>query len=618
MKRILLLVIAVGFVFSSMAQLKPYFNSDRGEKMLRPVMQLDGDVVGLQAPNTTVSSKTTLASEIIMQSFYDLQTNSSMQHRFYRYDDGSMAGIATMSHENDFNERGTGYNYYDGTAWGPQPAVRIEGNRTGWPAYAPLGPNGEIVVAHSSATEPLYLNKRDTRGTGTWTQTEVQTVPDASGMLWCRMVTSGTDRMNVHIIALTSPVANGGVVWNDMDGALVYNRSTDGGDTWDGWEQLDGMTSAEYLSFGGDAYAWAEPHGNTIAFVMGDSWNDQFIMKSTDNGTTWTKTIVWDCPFDLWTGGDTTGDFRSSDGCSAIAIGPDDKVHVLFGLTESNGDETGAKFYFPWRDGLIYWNEDMPELPQDLDPDELFANGNYIGWVQDTNVWYVNETQLAYYYNSFSSIPTLVVDDLDRVFALWSGMTMMLDVNDFMLRHIFGRASADGGATWEDKILHVTDDFLLQWSEIVYISASPTSTDKIFFTVQEDSESGTFLKSTNAGYQGQMAITNNNITYMEVYKDSMIIVGIENRSEEINFKVSQNYPNPVIDRSIVNVKLTQPGNLSLGVYNVVGQKVMDFPQEYVNTGTHQFVLDGSQLNSGVYFYTVTLNRTSVTKKMIVN
>ena len=73
------------------------------------------------------------------------------------------------------------------------------------------------------------------------------------------------------------------------------------------------MTSSEYLAFGGDAYAWAEPQGNTIAFTTGDNWYDQFLMKSTDNGATWTKTLIWSCPWNLWAGGDSTGVFYCPD-----------------------------------------------------------------------------------------------------------------------------------------------------------------------------------------------------------------------------------------------------------------------------------------------------------------
>ena len=247
------------------------------------------------------------------------------------------------------------------------------------------------------------------------------------------------------------------------------------------------------------------------------------------------------------------------------------------------------------------------------------TTGDNIGWIVDTAVWEIPNTQYAFYYNSMTSIPTLVVDDANQVFALWSGVTINEDPNNFLLRHIYARASVDGGTTWRDTIVDITGNTIQQWTEFVFASVAGQTTDKIYFSVQDDDLAGNYLKSTNAGYQGQMEITNNNITVMEVAKADIILwpVGVNDKKAE-TFTVSQNYPNPVTDRSMVNVKLTQPGNLSLGVYNVVGQKVMDYQQGFVNAGTHQFVLDGSQLNSGVYFYTVTLDRKSVTKKMIVN
>jgi hypothetical protein len=81
-------------------------------------------------------------------------------------------------------------------------------------------------------------------------------------------------------------------------------------------------------------------------------------------------------------------------------------------------------------DGLIYWNEDMPEIT-DLDP--LFLGDNqYIGWVQDPDVYDMIDTnpeRLAYYYSSLSSMPCVVVDNDDNVFAIWTGVTTYLDVN---------------------------------------------------------------------------------------------------------------------------------------------------------------------------------------------
>ena len=37
----------------------------------------------------------------------------------------------------------------------------------------------------------------------------------------------------------------------------------------------------------------------------------------------------------------------------------------------------------------------------------------------------------------------------------------------------------------------------------------------------------------------------------------------------------------------------------------------------VASGAHQFTIDASQLSTGVYFYTVTINGQSTTHKMIV-
>jgi len=465
----------------------------------------------------------------------------------------------------------------------------------------------------------LYVNTRPTKGSGAWTEILLQAPDLASGMDWPRMVTSGPDNMTVHLIAITGVTNLGGVVWNDLDGALIYNRSLDGGVTWDGWLQLDGMTSNEYLAFSADSYSWAEPVGETLCFTVGSNWVDQFIMKSTDNGDTWTKTMIWDCPWDLWAGPDTTGDFRCSDGTNAVILDQTGKAHVVFGLSEAHGDADLSKYYYIWRDGLIYWNEDMAELPQDLDPDWLFANGNYIGWVQDTMVWEAGTTEVAYYGGSFSSMPTMAIDDDGTIFVIWSGMTNLRDPDNFMLRHIFGRVSTDNGVTWQDTIYDLTEDFLYSWSECSYPSVSATSTDdNLYISFQEDDYAGVYVKSINSTtYQGQVSATTNNIRILIPAKDSIIIVGVNDERPEIAFHLSQNYPNPVTDQT--SMKLTLPGSadVTVSVYSILGQVVQESRNGIMRAGNHQLVVDASTLNKGVYFISVKVNDQIQTRKMIV-
>ena len=89
--------------------------------------------------------------EIIGNSFYDLQSNGACQNRIYYYPDGTIGAVWTFGLDfPGFTDRGTGYNYFDGNTWNDWPEERIESDRTGWPSYAPLGENGEIVFSHSS------------------------------------------------------------------------------------------------------------------------------------------------------------------------------------------------------------------------------------------------------------------------------------------------------------------------------------------------------------------------------------------------------------------------------------------------------------------------------------
>ena len=102
-----------------------------------------------------------------------------------------------------------------------------------------------------------------------------------------------------------------------LDLALIYYRSLDGGATWDIVnEVLPGMSSSDGLGYSGDAYAWGTPKGDTIYFAVGDQWSDAFIMKSFDNGLSWSKTMIFNNGYKMIP---TTG---SSDGYSLVRMGP--------------------------------------------------------------------------------------------------------------------------------------------------------------------------------------------------------------------------------------------------------------------------------------------------------
>ncbi|NCV27965.1 MAG: T9SS C-terminal target domain-containing protein, partial [Nitrosomonadales bacterium] len=68
--------------------------------------------------------------------------------------------------------------------------------------------------------------------------------------------------------------------------------------------------------------------------------------------------------------------------------------------------------------------------------------------------------------------------------------------------------------------------------------------------------------------------------------------------------LSQNYPNPFNPSTQIEFYLPYAGELSLEVYNLLGQKVATVTNGLYSSGTHSVTFDASALSSGVYVYTL--------------
>jgi hypothetical protein len=84
------------------------------------------------------------------------------------------------------------------------------------------------------------------------------------------------------------------------------------------------------------------------------------------------------------------------------------------------------------------------------------------------------------------------------------------------------------------------------------------------------------------------------------------------------FMLYDAYPNPFNPSTTIKFNLAKAGNISLKVYNVVGQLVKSVvSNEFKEKGEYQLNLNMNNLSSGVYFYTLTQGAQQVTKKMVL-
>ena len=97
------------------------------------------------------------------------------------------------------------------------------------------------------------------------------------------------------------------------------------------------------------------------------------------------------------------------------------------------------------------------------------------------------------------------------------------------------------------------------------------------------------------------------------------VVGVENISTIIpeNFVFLQNYPNPFNPTTNIKFSIVNSGDVKLVVYDIQGREVQTLVNESLKPGTYESAFDGSALNSGVYFYKLTTDGYSETKKMLM-
>lgn len=84
-----------------------------------------------------------------------------------------------------------------------------------------------------------------------------------------------------------------------------------------------------------------------------------------------------------------------------------------------------------------------------------------------------------------------------------------------------------------------------------------------------------------------------------------------------SYQLSQNYPNPFNPSTKINFTIPVNGQVSLKVYNILGKEVMSLVNDIMPAGKHEITFNGSNLNSGTYFYRLQSGNFVETKKMLL-
>jgi hypothetical protein len=97
-------------------------------------------------------------------------------------------------------------------------------------------------------------------------------------------------------------------------------------------------------------------------------------------------------------------------------------------------------------------------------------------------------------------------------------------------------------------------------------------------------------------------------------------VGIQEEEIEnipTNFSLAQNYPNPFNPSTTIQFSLPKSGEVTLKIYNLLGEEVKTLVNEFREIGNHSVQYNANNLSSGIYFYRLQAGSFNQVKKMIL-
>jgi len=588
-----------------------------------------------------------------------MQTNATISNRLVRSDDGTMSAVWTFSSQTaTYSDRGTGYNYYDpnsanlwSNGWfdpitsngpGLGTITRTESVRTGFTNICVTGSGAELSISHSSTIFPgsivMHQNRRATKGTGAWTgRALIDTA--TSGLyygLWGKAIADGD---YVHAIWRASSVdasgaASTAIARNGQTGELLYGRSNDGGATWGILSQGNPLIDSTYnLGFGGDSYSIDAKNG-VVAIAYSGISTDVGILKSTDNGNTWTRTVIQQFPIPFFDeahnltdiNNDGVVDTVDSNGEDAhVLIDDNGMCHVWFSAMRMlNSDTTdGSYSYFPNEDGMYYWNESMGTNNYVLITGVIDANGDgTINLPTSTTC-----SLLSGYYGGcgLTCMPSAGIDANGTIYLCYQSICEACDTTTFTSgsyqarRHVYVMYSTDHGATWstpEDIVPTTAQGGSGEGQEAAYGCMARKVDSDIYILYQRDTQPGNSLYTAGTCDEiNNHGAGPSDIVVAKIPVSSL--VGINNTQKPADFTVSQNYPNPATGETNISVTLAKASSVQFEVTDVVGKVVYSEAYRNFVAGKNNITLNTQGFASGIYNYSVITNDNKVTKQMVV-
>ncbi|NOS84339.1 MAG: T9SS type A sorting domain-containing protein [Ignavibacteria bacterium] len=187
------------------------------------------------------------------------------------------------------------------------------------------------------------------------------------------------------------------------------------------------------------------------------------------------------------------------------------------------------------------------------------------------------------------------------------GVDMINPVTGNLTKYVYNRSSCIENANWFDS---------LEGDKRNLVNTGP------FNMASGDTQIVTYIYSAERGNSNLTSICqliDNLERAANYYYDCSGTIGIEPIGNILpqKYSLEQNYPNPFNPETAIKFSIPEKNFTSLRVYDILGKEIAVLVNEELSAGNYIINYNASDLPSGVYFYRLSTDKYTDSKKMIV-